>query len=115
MRVPNYMWGEAIRHVTYLINRTATRTLSAMTPYEAFKGNKPNLSHLRVFGCVGYARVESPNRKKLDDRSRALVNLGTEPGTKAYRLFDPSSRKITVSRDVIFMEDEAWRWNKTEA
>lgn len=85
MKVPNYMWGEGVRHATYLINRSATRTLLAMTPYEAFKGNRPNLSHLCVFGCVGYARVESPHRKKLDDRSRALVHLGTEPGTKAYR------------------------------
>ena len=114
MRVPNYMWGEAVRYVTYVINRTATRTLPAMTPYEAFKGSRPNLSHLRVFGCVGYARVESPYRKKLDDRSRALVHLGTEPGTKAYRLFDPKSKRIIISRDVIFMEEEGWRWNKQD-
>lgn len=112
MKVPNYMWGEAVRHATYLINRTATRTLSTMTSYEAFKGTKPNLSHLRVFGCVGYTRVESPHRKKLDDRSRALVHLGTEPGSKAYRLYDPNSKKIIVSRDVIFMEEEEWKWNK---
>ena len=79
MSVPNYMWGEAVRHVIYLINRSATRTLASKTPYEMFKGSKPNISHLRVFGCIGYARVSAPHKKKLDDRSRALVHLGTEP------------------------------------
>ena len=112
MSVPNSLWGEAVRHATYLINRAATRTLNAKTPYEVFKGNKPNISHLRVFGCIGYAKIEAPYRKKLDDRSRALVHLGTEPGSKAYRLLDPVSKKITVSRDVVFMEEEGWRWNK---
>lgn len=111
MSVPNYMWGEAVRHVTYLINRAATRTLIYRTPYEMFKGSKPNVSHLKVFGCVGYARTEAAMRKKLDDRSRALVYLGTEPGTKAYRLFHPTTKRITVSRDVVFMEEEGWNWN----
>lgn len=108
--VPNYMWGEAVRHATYLINRAATRTLDAKTPYEVFKGSKPNIAHLRVFGCIGYAKVEAPHVKKLDDRSRALIHLGTEPGTKAYRLVDPKSKKIIVSRDVVFLEDEGWSW-----
>ena len=111
MSVPNYMWGEAVRHVTYLVNRSATRTLAYKTPYEMFKGSKPNVSHLRVFGCIGYARTEAPHRKKLDDRSRSLVHLGTEPGTKAYRLYDPTSNRICVSRDVVFMEEEGWNWN----
>ena len=49
--------------------------------------------------------------KKLDDRSRALVHLGTEPGSKAYRMFDPTHRKIVVSRDVHFDETKQWEWN----
>ncbi|KAG7578674.1 Integrase catalytic core [Arabidopsis thaliana x Arabidopsis arenosa] len=111
MNMPNYLWGEAVRHATYLINRVATRVLTAQTPYEVFKGKKPNVEHLRVFGCVGYAKTESHHLKKLDDRSRALVHLGTEPGSKAYRLLDPGNRKIIVSRDVIFDETKSWKWN----
>lgn len=30
---------------------------------------------------------------------------------KAYRLFDPVSQKIVVSRDVIFEEDRGWEWD----
>lgn len=108
MEVPNYLWGEAVRHLSYLINRIATKTLTLHTPYEAFKGRKLNVAHLRVFGCVAYAKTEAANLKKLDNRFRTLVHLGTEPGSKAYILFDPSQQRIVVSRDVVFDEDKTW-------
>ena len=114
MSLPNYSWGETVRHATYLINRIATRSLAGQTLYEALRSKRPNLSHLKVFGCVCYARTEIAGRKKLDDRSKALVHLGTEPGSKAYRLLNPSSQKIVVSRDVYFDEDKQWKWSKDE-
>jgi len=92
-----------------------TRSLSNQTPYEVFKHKKPNVEHLRVFGCVSYAKVEVPNLKKLDDRSRMLVYLGTEPGSKAYRLLDPTKRRIFVSRDVIFDENRSWMWQESSS
>ena len=75
--MPNWFWGEAIRHSAYLLNRIATRALKDRTPYELFHIKKPNVSHLRVFGCIGYAKIEKIKLKKLDDRSKMLVNLGT--------------------------------------
>jgi len=109
MSVPNYLWGEAVRYITYLINRVGTRVLVAQTPYEVFKGRKPNVEHLCVFG--GYAKIETPHLKKLDDRSRTFVHLGTEPGSKAYRLLGPTNRRIIVSRDVVFDESKRWKWS----
>ena len=111
MSMPNELCGEAVRHATYLINRIATRSLIEQTPYEALRSKRPSISHIRVFGCICYARTEKAGRKKLDDRSRILVHLGTEPGSKAYRLLDPSSSKIIVSRDVYFDEKKKWNWN----
>lgn len=102
-----------MRHATYLINRVATRVLESVTPYEALKQKKPNVGHIRVFGCIGYAKVDIPHLKKLDHRSRILVHLGTEPGSKAYRLYDPTTRKIIVSRDVIFDENKMWNWKRS--
>ena len=112
MGVPNNLWGEDVRHATYLINRVATRSLDGRTPYEALRGVKPNLKHLKVFGCISHARTESAGRRKLDDRSKALVHLGTEPGSKAYRLFDTISKRIIVSRDVVFEENKGWNWSE---
>lgn len=111
MSIPNYLWGEATRHSTYLINRMATRVIKDQTPYEVFYGRKPNISHLKIFGCVGYAKIDGKLLKKLDDRSRLLVHLGTEPGSKAYRMFDPRTQKVVVSRDVVFDESKGWNWS----
>lgn len=45
-------------------------------------------------------------RKKLDDKSFQRVLLGMNEESKAYRLYDPVSKKIVVSRDVIFEENK---------
>ncbi|GJW87353.1 nucleic acid-binding, OB-fold protein, partial [Tanacetum coccineum] len=69
-----------------------------------WSGKKPNLEHLRVFGCVAHSKVLRGHQQKLDSRSEMLVHLGTETGSKAYRLLDPVSGRIRVSRDVRFDE-----------
>ena len=115
MNVPNIFGGEEVRHATYLTNKISTRSLVSQTPYAALHLKRPNIEHLKVFGCVCYARTEDVGRKKLDDRSRVLVHLGVEPGTKAYRLFDPSTKRIIVSRDVLFDEEKQWSWDTPEA
>ena len=109
-KVPNYMWGEAVRHATYVINRVPTRALKDSTPYESLRGRKPSIAHIRVFGCVAHAKIDSHRLKKLDDRSQVLVHLGIEPGSKAYRLYNPTTKAIVVSRDVIFDERTCWNW-----
>ena len=114
MKVPNYMWGEAVRHATYLINRVPTRALKNQTPYESFKGRKPSIGHIRVFGCLAYAKLDDALLKKLDNISQTLVHLGIEQGSKAYRLYNPSTRRIVVSRDVKFDEKACWNWNETD-
>ena len=114
MSVPNYMWGEAVRNATYLINRVPTRALKNQTPYECLRNRKPSIGHLRIFGCIAHAKIDSGKLRKLDDRSIKLVHLGIEPGTKAYRLYNPTSKRIVISRDVIFNERECWNWKGDE-
>ena len=52
MNIPNYLWGEAVRHACYLTNRVATRSLIFQTPDEVFKGRKLSVKHLKVFGAL---------------------------------------------------------------
>ena len=112
MHMPNYLWGECIRHATYLLNRVATRALKEKTPYEVFRNKRPNVSHLRVFGCIGYAKVDNTQLKKLGDRSRMLVHLGMDPRSKSYHLYDPHTRRIVLRRDFVFDETKGWNWIK---
>ncbi|GKA72947.1 zinc finger, CCHC-type containing protein [Tanacetum coccineum] len=110
--MPQDFWAEAVRHAIYILNSVPTKALEDITPYEAIKRRKPNLENLRVFGCIAYAKVPSQHLTKLDDRSIRMVYLGNEHGSKAYRLFDPTTQRICVSRDVKFKENEKWDWSK---
>ena len=61
------------------------------------------VSHLRVFGCLAFAK-ELNHFSKLDDRSTLGVFIGYVEGVKAYRIHDPATQRVHISRDVVFDE-----------
>ena len=67
-----------------------------------------SVTHMRVFGCVAYAHVLDQLRKKLDSKGEKCIFIGYSEESKAYRLYNPSTKKFIVSRDVQFIEEEAW-------
>ncbi|KAG6397726.1 hypothetical protein SASPL_143896 [Salvia splendens] len=79
-----------------------------MTPQEAWSGRKPGIAHLRVFGSKVYAHVPDQTRSKLDDKSMPFIFIGYDSNTKGYKLYDPTSQKTMISRDVEFDEEGAW-------
>jgi hypothetical protein len=97
--MPPEFWGEAVTTAVFILNRSPTKALKGVTPYEAWHGRKPNVSYLKTFGCIGHVKKVKPGQAKLDDRSVKAVFLGYESGTKAYRLYDPVRGKVLVSRD----------------
>ncbi|KAI3782063.1 hypothetical protein L2E82_12095 [Cichorium intybus] len=106
MNVPEELWGEDVRHAVYILNRVPTKGVKDMTLFEAMHGRKPTMEHIRVFGCVAYAKRPANQLTKLSDKSIALVHLGVEPGSKAYQLYNPNQRRICVARDVVFDEKD---------
>ncbi|KAL8109518.1 hypothetical protein AgCh_025577 [Apium graveolens] len=114
MKLHSFMWGEVVRHSVYLLNKLPMRALSGITPYEAWNEKKLQVGYIRVFGSISYMRIPSQKMSKLDDRSKSVVNLGKELGTKAYCLYDPSSNKVFVSRDIIFKENNSWSWETND-
>lgn len=64
------------------------------------------MKHLKVFGAVAYAHILVETRTKLDDRAQKTIFIGYKQGV--YKLFNPVTKKVSVSRDVTFSEDEAW-------
>ncbi|XP_037497309.1 uncharacterized protein LOC119371385 [Jatropha curcas] len=41
-----------------------------------------------------------------------VLNRGISEESKAYRIYDPISQRIIISRDVVFEEDKQWEWEK---
>ena len=104
--LPHSFWAEAISTAAYLCNRSPTRAVAGMTPYEAWTGQKPQVDGLRVFGCQAFVHIPKDERKKLDSKSKRCIFLGYGATTKGYRLYDPLKKRICFSRDVIFNEDK---------
>ena len=77
------------------------------TPEEIWSGVKPRVDYFRIFGCVAHTHVPDQKRHKLDDKSLKCVLLGVSDESKAYKLFDPISKKVIGSRDVVFEEDKS--------
>ena len=97
-------WAEALSALTYLRNRSPTNALQDKTAYEAWNGNRPNVSHLRIFGCDAYDHVPKDERCKFDSKTRRSIFLGYGQGVKGYRLYDKAQKRIFYSRNVVFNE-----------
>jgi len=98
--LPKNMWAEAAHHAVWLLNRTTTKAVEGMTPYEVAFGTKPNLKGLREFGEKVYVRVEKGN--KLGGRVHLGKWLGVDDESKGVRVYWPDTRTITVERNTYF-------------
>lgn len=112
-QVPNRVWPEAVKWTAHVINRSPTLVTKDKTPEEMWSGVKPKVDYFRVFGCLAHVHVPDQKRKKLDDKSIQCVFLGVSEESKAYRLLNPVTKIVTVSRDVIFEEEKGWNWGRT--
>ena len=77
-----------------------------MTPFEAWYGHKPDVSHLHVFRCLVYAHIEKDERSKLVSKARKCILLGYGTVTKGYRLYDVNREHILYSLSVVFEESK---------
>jgi len=107
-----YLWVEACSTVVYVQNRNPHQRLGDITPEEAFTGEKPGISRLRIFGCPVYIHVPREKRTKLNPAGKQGTYVGYSESVKAYRIYIPDQRKMDLSRDVTFEEDVAYRRSK---
>jgi hypothetical protein len=84
-KLPSKFWAEIARTAAFLSNRSPSSKLN-MTPYQAWYGDKPDLSRLKVIGSKGEYLIPPKQRKKLTDpRTRPCILLGYEGNTN-YRI-----------------------------
>ena len=97
-------WAKAVETTCYLVNRSPSSALKDKTPQEVWTGKKPALSHLRVFGCDAYVHVPKEKRTKLDSKSKKCTFIRYMDGLKGYKIWNPVTRKVVYSQDVVFRE-----------
>ncbi|KAJ9546872.1 hypothetical protein OSB04_019415 [Centaurea solstitialis] len=71
--LPVSFWGHALKIATHILNRAPTKSVEK-TPYELWKGKKPKMSFLKIWGCEVY--VKRPTSEKLKPKSDNVFSWG---------------------------------------
>ncbi|KAL4304232.1 hypothetical protein GQ457_10G014510 [Hibiscus cannabinus] len=104
---PKSLWVEALKTAVYILNRVPTKAVPK-TPFELFKGWKPILRHICVWGCPSEVRIYNPQEKKLDLRTISGYFIGYAEKSKGYRFYCPSNNtRIVDSRNAKFLENDS--------
>jgi len=97
-QLPKIFWAEAARWCVHVLSRCPTAAVPDKTLEEACSGVKPIAEYFRVFGCVAHVHIPDQHIIKLDNKSKRCILLGVSDESKAYRLFDPISKKSSSAQ-----------------
>jgi len=96
-----------------IINRLPTDILENKSTLETLKTFFPHFKISngfipRIFGCITFVHIHNQNRDILDPRAGRCVFLGYSATQKGYKCYIPSSKKLYISIDVIFIETKTF-------
>jgi hypothetical protein len=74
------------------------------TLHEALTSKKTSLKHLRAFDYDAYVHVPMENRSRVDNNDLNCIFICYKDGIKVYKLWNPVTKKIVYSRNVVFRE-----------
>ena len=106
--LPLFLSIEACNTAVYLQNKSPHRVVGSRTSEEAFTGNRPDVGHFKMFGCLTFSHVRSEKRTKLEPTAEMGIFVGYNETSKAYRIYILSQRKIAVMKDVR-LEERAFK------
>jgi len=103
--LPKCFSADAVSTACYVMNRVLIWPIRNKTPYELLNGIKPNVSHLKVFGCKCYVLNNGKEiLGKFDAKSDKGMFLGYSLNSHAYRVFNKKLMTVEESIHVIFYE-----------
>ena len=97
--------ADAVYTASYVLNRTLIKPILKKTPYELYKGRKPSISHLRVFGYKCFVLNNGKdNLGKFDPKSDEGIHIGYAINGHAYRVYNKRLLAVEESIHVVFDE-----------
>ena len=98
----------------YLINRSPSAPLGFDVPEKVWTCKEISYNHLKVFGCKAFIHVPKEQRSKLDGKALPCIFIGYGNEEFGYKVWDPKTRKVIRSRDVVFHEDQTMKDSNKE-
>ena len=90
----------------HTINLSPSVPLEGDIPQRAWAGKDVSYKHLRVFGCRAFVHIPRDERFMVAKPTKQCIFLGYSEDKFGYRFWDPISKKVIRSRDVVFLEDQ---------
>jgi len=105
-KISKEFWGHAVLTAARIHNRLPSASHKGISPMEHWTGNAPSIGHLCIWGSTTWVHIPKERRRKLDPKSVKAILVGYEEdaGTKVYRVYDPESKRLVLSQDVIIDE-----------
>jgi hypothetical protein len=103
--LPMHLWAKAARTTMYVHNRLSHNALGFKTPKEVFSGKKPEVSYLKIFGCLVFVHILKEKRTKMDPSGKKRIFVGYCEVSKAFRIYIPGYHHIEIKKDVTFDKD----------
>jgi len=103
--LPKCFWDDVVSTVCYVMNRVLIRPILKKTPYELLNERKPNISHLKVFGCKCYILNNGKESSgKFDAKSYKGIFLGYSLSSHANRIYNKKLMTVEEFIHVVFDE-----------
>ncbi|KAI3759689.1 hypothetical protein L6452_07690 [Arctium lappa] len=93
-------WAEAVNTACYVQNRVLVVKQKNKTPYELLNKRKPFIGFFKPFGCPCTILNTKTHLGKFDSKADDGFLVGYSSQSKAYRVFNSSSRIIEESDNV---------------
>ena len=102
--VARNLWGEVVNTTCHTVNRVYFRLDTKKTPYELWKGRKPNVKYFRIFGSTCFILKDRENVGKFDSQSDEGIFLGYPSTSKAYWVYNKRTKKVMKTVNVVIDE-----------
>jgi len=97
-------WGECLGALVHVWNKCPTDAVKSATCYELWHGWKPDVSHLRVWGCTAYVYIQKDKRAGLGSHMEKCVFIGYPQGYKGWKFYNPTMKRTVIAERAHFDE-----------
>ncbi|GKB92018.1 retrotransposon protein, putative, ty1-copia subclass [Tanacetum coccineum] len=92
------------RYQNEVENQLGRKIKVSKSPFEMWKGKRPSLGHIKIWGCEVFVRREAQD--KLEARSKKCLFVGYPKESFGYLFYKPKDNVVFVARRGVFLERE---------